>query len=158
MFYINGEPIIQFVDKATRCQAAQWFLTSNNEVLSQQHDATGRSLWRALRQFWIDVYMGLPDIILQKAGRTFLAHAIHANTYMQNSLTDSVSVEAETTRSKRLSNSTTILNIVTFYHKKKSQNSKVILTSSKLQSKQWMTRLVPMVWFGRFFCMERFHA
>ena len=60
IFFIDGRPVLHIVDEATRFQAAKFLKgQSNNDV------------WNAIRQSWIDVYVGPPDLIVHDAGKNF---------------------------------------------------------------------------------------
>ena len=62
IIYIDDNPILHVVDKATRFQAATWL---NN--MSAKHT------WDTLRLCWIDVYIGPPDLITHDAGTNFVS-------------------------------------------------------------------------------------
>lgn len=46
MFHIDGRPVFDVLDEATRLHAATWL-----------SDVSARSLWHALRRCWIVVYL-----------------------------------------------------------------------------------------------------
>jgi hypothetical protein len=60
IFYIYGKPVLHVVDEGTRYQAGRWL-----QSLSAQHT------WDALKQCWIDTYLGPPDQITTDAGKQF---------------------------------------------------------------------------------------
>ena len=62
IMYIDGDPILHIVDEATGFQVARWL---NN--MSAKH------IWNTLRLYWIDVYIGPPDLITHDAGTNFVS-------------------------------------------------------------------------------------
>lgn len=83
IFYIDGKPILQVTDEATRFQAAAW-LNGVSDV----------SLWRTLRSCWIDVYLGPLDVIAHDAGKSFMARSFAANADMLHIRKKSIPVES----------------------------------------------------------------
>lgn len=65
IFYIEGKPILHMVDESTRYQEGRWLESFSSEAL-----------WRSLRIFWIDVYIGPPDVIFHDAGKNFIEGSI----------------------------------------------------------------------------------
>lgn len=61
-------PILHVVDESTRYQAAR--------LLPR---ITAESVWRAMRFFWIDVYLGPPDIVTHDAGKQLVASVFQKN-------------------------------------------------------------------------------
>ncbi|KHJ30253.1 hypothetical protein EV44_g3297 [Erysiphe necator] len=60
IFFIESRPVLHIIDEATRFQAAKFLKgQSTNDV------------WNAIRQSWIDVYVGPPDLIVRDAGKNF---------------------------------------------------------------------------------------
>ncbi|KAI0994550.1 hypothetical protein K3495_g13633 [Podosphaera aphanis] len=62
VMYISGNPASHVIDEATRFQAAKWL-----------PNMTALAAWNAIRQCWIDVYIGPPDIIALDSGTNFIA-------------------------------------------------------------------------------------
>jgi hypothetical protein len=60
IIYIDGNLVLYVIDKDTRYQAARWL-----QSLSAKHT------WDALRNCWIDTYLGPLDHILHDAGTNF---------------------------------------------------------------------------------------
>lgn len=60
--YIGGKPILHLVDEATRFQTGRWLKT----VLVQH-------IWDKSRLYWIDIYLGLLDLVTANAGKQFMA-------------------------------------------------------------------------------------
>lgn len=83
VMYINGEPILHIVDEATKFQAARWL-----------KDMSAISTWNAIRQCWIDVYVGPPDIIIHDSGSNFTANEFQASSASMTIITKCVPVEA----------------------------------------------------------------
>ncbi len=61
IMYIDGDPILHFVDKATRFQAAR-----------QMNNKSAKHTWDTIQLCWIDVYIGLPYLITHDAGTNFV--------------------------------------------------------------------------------------
>ncbi|KAI0996966.1 hypothetical protein K3495_g11217 [Podosphaera aphanis] len=62
VMYINGDPVLRVIDEATRFQAAK-----------RLPNMTALATWNAIRQCWIDIYIGPPDIIAHDSGTNFVA-------------------------------------------------------------------------------------
>ena len=60
--YIDNNPILHVVDKATRYQAAKWL-----QNVSSKHT------WDILRLCWIDCYLSPPNFIRHDAGKNFVS-------------------------------------------------------------------------------------
>jgi len=60
IFYISGKPILHVINEGTRYQAGRWL-----QNISALHT------WDALKQYWIDTYLGPPDQIIADAGKQF---------------------------------------------------------------------------------------
>jgi hypothetical protein len=60
--YINQRPVLHAVDEATAFQAAR-FLTNMK----------ASTTWDTLCAMWIDMYVGLPDVIATNAGKNFVS-------------------------------------------------------------------------------------
>ncbi|KAI0994222.1 hypothetical protein K3495_g13960, partial [Podosphaera aphanis] len=60
VLWIDEKPVLQVVDEATRFQAARWLKAMN-----------AQEAWNALRNCWIDVYLGPPDVIVHDSGTNF---------------------------------------------------------------------------------------
>lgn len=94
IFYISGKRIPHVVHEAIRHRAARWLLADTNDGNpTPRHDTTSKSLWRALRFRWINVYLDPPDINVHNAGNYFLSHAFQASSDMLRISTKSVPVE-----------------------------------------------------------------
>lgn len=83
IFYIDGKPVLHVVDEGTRSQAARWLPNVSSECL-----------WKALRQCWIDAYLGPLDVIVHDAGKNFMVSAFAGNADMLYIATEPVPVEA----------------------------------------------------------------
>ncbi|KAI1005361.1 hypothetical protein K3495_g2858 [Podosphaera aphanis] len=60
IFFIDVRPVLHIVDEATRFQAAKFLKgQSTNDI------------WNAIRQSWIDVYVGQSDLIVHDTGKNF---------------------------------------------------------------------------------------
>lgn len=71
VFYTGGKSVLQMVDKATNFQAAKWI-----------KDMQAETLWRALRMCRIDVHLGVPDLIVNDAGKYFMTSSFQTSTDM----------------------------------------------------------------------------
>ncbi|KHJ33787.1 hypothetical protein EV44_g3595 [Erysiphe necator] len=60
VLYIDEKQVLQVVDEATCVQAARWLKSMN-----------AQEAWNSLRNCWIDVYLGPPDVIVHDAGTNF---------------------------------------------------------------------------------------
>ena len=60
VMYLDVKPVLHAVDAATAFQAGQ-FLNS----------MSAKDTWEALRQYWIDTYLGSLDIVTHDAGTNF---------------------------------------------------------------------------------------
>jgi hypothetical protein len=60
IFYINGKPVLHVVDKAIGFTAAQFL-----------KDISAKTTWEALRTYWLDTYLGPPDLVIHDAGTNF---------------------------------------------------------------------------------------
>ena len=83
IMYIDGSPVLHVVDEATRFQAARWL----NNISAQ-------TTWDALRNCWIDVYVGPPDLIVHDAGTNFTAAEFQQNANSMTIQKKCVPVEA----------------------------------------------------------------
>lgn len=63
-FCINGNAILHVVDEATKFQAAQHLVL-----------VTAESVWYALCRYWIDVYVGPPDLIMNDVSKQSVANS-----------------------------------------------------------------------------------
>ena len=77
------QPVLYVVDLATRFQAARFL-----------KDITAHSTWEALRNCWIDVYVGPPDVVTHDSGRNFVSHEFQENAHSFAIRTKCVPVEA----------------------------------------------------------------
>lgn len=83
VFYISGDPVLHLVDEATKFQAARWL-----------NNMTAESTWNAIRQCWIDVYIGPPDVIIHDSGSNFTANEFQNSSASMGILTKCVPVES----------------------------------------------------------------
>ena len=81
--YMANSPILHVVDEATRFQAARWL-----ENMTAQHT------WDTLRACWIDMYLGLLDLIVYDTGTNFTAKEFKQNVYTLYIRTKAVLTEA----------------------------------------------------------------
>ena len=80
IIYIEGKPVLHLVDEATRFQAGRWL----KNVSAQQ-------VWDQLRLYWIDIYLGPPNLVTANAGKQFMAkkfkhYAINIGIIIKNAL------------------------------------------------------------------------
>ncbi len=71
VMYLDGKPVLHAVDVATALQARQFL----NSMLA-------KNTWEALRQYWIDTYLGPSDIVTHDAGTNFDSMEFHAKAKM----------------------------------------------------------------------------
>ena len=83
IMYIDGDPILHFVDEATRFQAARCL---NNMF--------AKHIWDTLRLYWIEVYIGPPDLITHDTGSNFVSKEFRPYATSMGITTRSVPVEA----------------------------------------------------------------
>lgn len=83
IFYVSAKLIIHVVDEATRYLAASWLPSVSTE-----------SVWKSTRLFWIDIYIGLPDMVTHDAGKHFMANVFQSNAGLIKIETKSVRIEA----------------------------------------------------------------
>ncbi|KHJ32289.1 hypothetical protein EV44_g3486 [Erysiphe necator] len=83
IMYIEGKEMLHVIDEATRFQAAKWL-----------DNVTSKHVWDALRQCWIDTYVGPPDYILHDAGKTFVSREFVQNASAISTSTKSVPTKA----------------------------------------------------------------
>jgi hypothetical protein len=83
VMYVNNMPLLHIVDQATRFQAGKWL-----QSISAKHT------WDALRECWIDTYLGPPDLIAHDAGKNFVSKEFKLYAKAMGVLTKSVPVEA----------------------------------------------------------------
>lgn len=62
IIYIDDNPILHIIDETIRFQVAKWL---NN--ISAKH------IWGTLQLFWIDVYIGPPNLIIHNASSNFVS-------------------------------------------------------------------------------------
>lgn len=82
MFYVNSKPTLHILDKATNYQSERWLA-----------DMTYEKLRKTLRECWIEIYLGQPDVIVHGADKTFMATSFQADKDMLQIDTKSVFVE-----------------------------------------------------------------
>jgi hypothetical protein len=54
IMYIDSSLILHTIDEATRFQAAKWL-----------RDVSAKHIWETLRYYWMDIYLGPPDLMLK---------------------------------------------------------------------------------------------
>ena len=81
--YIDGNPVLHVIDKATQFQAAKWL-----QNMSAKHTLD------SLRLCWIDVYLGPPDYLHHDAGTNFVSKEFRQLTSSMAITTKAVPVEA----------------------------------------------------------------
>ena len=60
--HISGQLLLYIVDEGTRFQASGWL-----KNISAKHT------WDILHMCWIDIYLGLPNIIMHNTGKNFIS-------------------------------------------------------------------------------------
>ena len=80
---IEGLATLQVVDEATRFQAAR-FLKSMST----------KNLWEAIRNCWIDVYIGPPEVISHDVGKNFVSVEFKQNAAAMTISVNEAPVEA----------------------------------------------------------------
>lgn len=83
IMYIDGAPVLHVVDDATSFQAARWL-----------PDIATRTVWNALRNCWLDVYIGPPDYIVTDAGKNLTSKEFQNNASLVGTTANAVPVEA----------------------------------------------------------------
>uniref|UniRef100_L7JQT6 Integrase catalytic domain-containing protein n=1 Tax=Pyricularia oryzae (strain P131) TaxID=1143193 RepID=L7JQT6_PYRO1 len=81
--YLDGRPVLHAIDASTSYQAAR-FLT----------DMSAKETWEALKQCWIDTYLGPPDVLTFDPGPNFRATEFHAEARLLGITCNQVPVEA----------------------------------------------------------------
>jgi hypothetical protein len=81
--YISRNLLLHIVDKGTCYQAGRWL-----QNISTKHT------WDILQMCWIDIYLGLPDIITYDAGKNFISKEFKQYTGTMGIRTKGVPVEA----------------------------------------------------------------
>ena len=71
IFYLDSKPVLHVVDEATAFNAAKFL-----------KDISAESIWRALKECWMDAYIGLPQGITHDAGKQFTAREFQSNAAM----------------------------------------------------------------------------
>lgn len=84
--YIGSAPVLHIVDEATRFQAARWL-----------SDMSAKHSFEMLRNSWIDVYTGPPDLIVHDAGTNFESAEFKQSANSMAIRTRCVPVEAHNT-------------------------------------------------------------
>lgn len=79
---IEKVQVLHVVDEATRFKAA-----------ANLANMTAEELWRALKSFWINVYLGPPDIITHDSGINFVARSFEDNAALLHITCTKVPVE-----------------------------------------------------------------
>ncbi|KJZ80489.1 hypothetical protein HIM_00339 [Hirsutella minnesotensis 3608] len=80
---LDGKPVLHIVDQATAYQAGR-FLSN----------MTAKETWLALKQCWMDTYLGPPDVITHDAGTNFAAAEFQAEAKLMGITCHQVPVEA----------------------------------------------------------------
>ena len=120
IMYIDGSPVLHVADEATRFQAARWL----NNISAQ-------TTWDALRNCWIDVYVGPPDLVVHDAGTNFTAAEFQQNANSMTIQTKCVPVEAAQS-----------IGIVERYHAPLRRAFKIISKEAiKCSSSKWLSNL-----------------
>ncbi|KAI0996724.1 hypothetical protein K3495_g11457, partial [Podosphaera aphanis] len=83
VLWIDEKPVLQVVDDATRFQAASWLKSMN-----------AKDAWDTLRNCWIDVYLGPPDMIIHDAGTNFTGQEFKQSAIAMAIKTKAVPTEA----------------------------------------------------------------
>jgi hypothetical protein len=83
VMYIDGDPILHVIDEATRFQAAKWL-----------RDLSAKHTWETLQYYWMDTYLGPPDLITHDAGKNFVSKKFRQYATSLGITTKSVPVEA----------------------------------------------------------------
>ena len=83
VMYLEGKPVLHLVDAATSFQAGK-FLKS----------LSAKETWEALKQCWIDTYLGPPDVLTHDAGTNFASAEFRAEAKRAGITCHQVPVEA----------------------------------------------------------------
>ena len=83
ILYIQGKLVLHIVDESTRFQAGRWL-----------KDVSARHVWDQLRTFWIDTYLGPPDLISTDAGKQFTSREFKQFAANMGIVVKTVPVEA----------------------------------------------------------------
>ena len=83
VMYLEGKPVLHLVDAATSFQAGK-FLKS----------LSAKETWEALKQCWIDTYLGPPDVLTHDAGTNFASAEFRAEAKLAGITCHQVPVEA----------------------------------------------------------------
>jgi hypothetical protein len=81
--YISGAPLLYIVDEGTRFQAGRWL-----------QDISAKHTWDVLRMYWIDSYLGPPDLITHDARKNFVSKEFKQYTTILGISIKAVPVEA----------------------------------------------------------------
>jgi Reverse transcriptase (RNA-dependent DNA polymerase) len=84
IFFLDGQPVLHVVDVATAFQAGKFL----------DRGTTGQDLWEAIRQCWIDVYLGPPDVCRVDAGKNFTSREFRSSARLNGVTVEEVPVEA----------------------------------------------------------------
>lgn len=69
--------------EGTRYEAARWL-----------SGTTAPEVWRAFRFCWIDVYLGLPDVVVHDGGSNIMAKSFQTNSSLLHIDTNPVPIES----------------------------------------------------------------
>lgn len=64
LFFIDKKTVLHMVDEATGYQAARWLSS-----------VRAKNIWQALQLCWIDISIGLPEVIAHDSGKNFHAES-----------------------------------------------------------------------------------
>ena len=81
--YIDGQPVLHVINKATGFQAARWL-----------KDISAKHIWDILRLCWIDTYIGPPEYITYDTGKNFISREFRQYAQSIAISTKSVPIEA----------------------------------------------------------------
>ncbi|POS85440.1 hypothetical protein EPUL_003831 [Erysiphe pulchra] len=81
--YIDEKPVLQVVAEATCFQAAHWLKSMN-----------AQEAWNSLRNCWIDVYLGPPDVVVHDAGTNFTGKEFKQSAIAMSITTKAAPTEA----------------------------------------------------------------
>ncbi|KAI9034746.1 Ribonuclease H-like domain, partial [Aspergillus affinis] len=82
IMYIDNMPLLYVIDEVTRFQSGRWL-----------KDISAKYTWNILRMCWIDIYLGLPDLITHDAGKNFVSKEFKTYTRTINISTRSIPIE-----------------------------------------------------------------
>jgi hypothetical protein len=83
VMYISGAPLLHIVDEGTRFQAGRWL-----------QNVSAKHIWDVLRTYWIDTYLGPPNLITYNARKNFVSNEFKQYASVMGVGTKGVLVEA----------------------------------------------------------------